>query len=85
MRKTAFIWRKSVYNNRFRCIFCGEMLARLDGTPLDTTLIDEQNNLLICPFCKNVVAKIKSVDIDERINNSGLMGNWEDFKESEVK
>ena len=78
MRKTAFIWRESVYKNDFKCNECGTVLATTSGEPLGTTLYDNRNGNLICPDCGNCVAMTKEIDAPEVV--SGKQGYWRDFE-----
>ena len=77
MKKTAFIWRESVYKNHFKCNLCGTPVADEDGTVLDRTLYHRLEEILLCPKCHNVVCKIKEIDVPE--NMKGLQGNYSDY------
>ena len=84
MTREAFIWRESVYKNTFKCNECGEPLADAnDGYPLGTTLFDTRENLLICPNCGNVVARVTTIDETEDAP-VGLAGSWEDYKKGQM-
>lgn len=84
MTREAFIWRESVYKNEFRCNECDEPLADAeDGYPLGTTLYDMREDLLICPNCGNVVAKVKIIDEPEDAP-VGFRGNWEDYERGQM-
>jgi predicted RNA-binding Zn-ribbon protein involved in translation (DUF1610 family) len=87
MKREAFIWRESVYKNVFKCNECGEPLADAnDGYPLGTTLFDTRENLLICPNCGNVVAKVITIDEpeDAPVGLVALWGNLEDYKKGQM-
>lgn len=82
MKKTAFIWRESVYKNDFCCSHCGTAVGMSNGEPLGSTLFSESQGLLFCPDCKTVVAKITEIDAPEDM--TGKQGNWEDFERQMV-
>lgn len=56
MKKNAIIWRESVYHNDFKCK-CGKVLFA-NNNVVEDVLYDTENDLLICPKCLKVVAKI---------------------------
>ena len=56
MKKNAIIWRESVYKNDFTC-GCGKVLFE-NGNVVNDVLYDPQSDLLVCPNCLKVVAKI---------------------------
>lgn len=62
MKKTAIIWRKSVYDNNFICK-CGEELMHGEEIK-DTVLFDTRTNTLICPKCKLNVAIIADKPVE---------------------
>lgn len=58
--KTAIIWRKSIFENDYKCK-CGKVLyAR--GKVSDDVLVDTETDTLYCPVCKWNVAKVTTVD-----------------------
>ena len=78
MKKTAIIWRESVYKNDFRCNVCKAALFNADTkTVKDEVLIDETTNLMYCPDCKNLVARIQEITVTKDIK--GLQGNWDKY------
>ena len=84
MKREAYIWRESVYKNEFKCNDCEEPLADpKDGYPLGTTLYDTEEDLLICPNCGNVVARVEMIDMSDD-EPTGLSGSWEEYKKGQM-
>lgn len=78
MKKTAIIWRKSVYENDFRCNVCKAALFNADTmTVKDEVIIDEEKQSMFCPDCKNKVAHIQEIIVTRNIE--GLQGNWDKY------
>lgn len=66
MKKTAFVWKESIYKNGFKCK-CGTKLANDDGTPTDNVGVngdDEHDLRLFCIKCHDLVGVYKEVDTD---------------------
>lgn len=76
-KQTAFIWRESIYKNNFKCSKCGTTLADMDGTPKGNVLYDPSEDILVCPKCGQVVAKIKEIEV--AVEMQGKQGDWSDF------
>lgn len=88
--KEAIIWRKSVYDNHFKCQLCGAKLANEQtGEPTDNVGLSNEvmekgfdaDNRLFCNACwkkgkLNVVATIKCIPASS--DEIGLMGYWGD-------
>lgn len=76
MKQTAFIWRECVYKNNFMCK-CGTPLADFGGNPQEDILFMPKENLLLCPHCGQIVAKVKEIEVE--VVMSGKQGDWKDF------
>ena len=62
-KMTFIIWRKSVFDNNFKCNICGQKLIDDNGEPNARTIINE--DFIQCRCCRNVVAEIeRSIDDD---------------------
>ena len=66
MKKTAFIWRKSIYDEEkdgiFRCNICKAKLADANTGEVNGDVPADTQDYLFCPDCGNLVAKIKEID-----------------------
>lgn len=82
MKREAYIWRESVYKNGFNCN-CGKSLADESGYPHGDTLYDTKNDLIVCPACGLVVAKVKIIDAPADLP-SGLQGDWSEYERSQL-
>lgn len=80
MKKTAFIWRKSVYTNHFKCNKCGTKLADKTGKlKVKRVIISKQSApFILCRHCGNPVLRMEEVDVPEKIG--GLQGDYEQFR-----
>lgn len=78
MRKEVFVWKESVYKNRFICK-CGNRLADPDGSNVDM-LIENYGfrRYCYCKKCANVVAYLKLMEIPE--DEHGLIGNITEYE-----
>lgn len=83
MTKQALIWRKSVYQNNFKCNQCGEQIANEDGEPRDDAPFSLMGNTLHCPKCLNPVARMETVNVSEDIE--GKQGDYEEFKRKQER
>jgi len=87
MKKTAIVWRESVYKNDFRCNNCKKKLAD-DGVPIETALLvapdypQKDQDTLICGDCKNPVAIMSLVETDLE---GGMYGYIGDFMKGDEK
>lgn len=84
--KDAIIWRKSVYDNHFKCNNCGaKLFDEKENMPTDNLGFNAEgldvDNRCFCIKCKNLVATIKQIPCDD----SGLMGYWGDKAEEYEK
>lgn len=77
--KKAFIWRKSIYDNNFKCNRCGAKLFDEEyGMPTGNCGFngeDETDNRIFCVKCKNLVATMKYIPTDD---STMLQGFWSD-------
>lgn len=78
MNKNALVWRKSVYQNSFKCNQCGEPIANEDGEPRDDAPFSLIGNTLHCPKCLNPVARLEVMDVSEDVE--GLQGDYDEFQ-----
>ena len=67
MKKTAFIWRESIYkteeNGIFRCNICKHIIADINTGEVDGNVAASgPQDILYCPDCGNPVAKIKEIE-----------------------
>lgn len=76
MKKPAFIWRKSVYQNGF-CCKCGRKLLDEVTGELNRKAVcirpTESNVLLLCMKCGRTAAFLKEIDTDA---DSTFGGEW---------
>ena len=83
MKKTALIWRKSIYdeeeNGIFRCNLCKCKLADMNTGEINGDVPAGTKDFLFCPDCGNLVAKIKEIEDDNIEGKSGHVkrGHWE--------
>ena len=71
--KYALIWRKSVYDNEFRCTKCGAKLMKLGGR-LGRAQILPDGQTVICADCGYHVAHIEPYDGPLEPGETG--GEW---------
>lgn len=81
MKRTAYIWRKSMYDNGFNCCNCGTRCAD-DGAPNNNTLM--ANGLLFCRNCKTIIAKVTEVDIAADVKPGTMMGSFEEWQKKKM-
>lgn len=92
--RDMFIWRKSVYDNNFKCNQCGAKLFNVHtGRPTDNLVIDAEDAdnpsptepiYCFCGRCKNAVATWQSVedaDAEEMSKDGNLGGLYSDWLE----
>lgn len=85
----SIVWRKSVYDNNFKCTKCGNTLTDREGWPVYTQVNSLDNpSRLFCNNCGYDVAKINNIPdnlVKDYVNPfSGelkVMGNFEKFCE----
>lgn len=83
MKTNALIWRKTMYDNGFKCNVCGTPCAAADGTPSASVLTDGEH--LFCGACKNYIAIIKQVDVNENeVPDDRKMGYFGDFEKKKM-
>lgn len=81
-KREAFIWRESVYKNKFKCNICGNQVADPEtGEPTRLTLVSPKFGMIQCPRCRNVVARIEMMEVPEDM--SGLQGSLADYERRE--
>ena len=76
--RMCFIWRESVYKNKFKCNICGTLIADENGEPRPNALVSPKFGMIQCPLCRNVVAHIKMMEVPEGM--SGLQGYLGDYE-----
>lgn len=76
--RMCFIWRESVYKNKFKCNICGTQIADEKGEPRPNVLVNPRFEIIQCPLCRNVVAHIKMMEVPEGM--SGLQGYLGDYE-----
>lgn len=70
--KNALIWRKSIYDNEFRCTKCGAQLMRPGGRLGRAAILPE--HIVICADCGYHVAHIEPYDGPLEPGETG--GEW---------
>ena len=97
MAKDMFVWRKSVYDNHFKCNACGaKLFSERTNTPTDNLVIDDSDAnadgstqiVCYCGKCSNAVATWQSVgDVDIGNENvlQGSYSEWLNKKAVDVK
>ena len=78
--KYALIWRKSIYDNEFRCTRCGAKLMKLGGR-LGRAQILPDGQTVICADCGYHVAHIEPYDGPLEPGKMG--GKWEGDKRAD--
>ena len=86
MTRDIFIWRKSIYENGFKCNECGAKLFNpKTGRPTDNLVVDadakteEEKSYCFCGKCQNVVAKWQEVSADEVDDSNILQGSYSEW------
>lgn len=95
MIKDMFVWRKSIYDNNFKCNQCG---ARLFSTrtnkPTDNLVVDgddvSNNNpkdpvICYCGKCQNAVATWQPVEATDVSNDNLLQGSYSEWVEKKAQ
>lgn len=80
MKKTVFVWKESVYKNRFTCN-CGNQLADENGVLIDGKSMVETTSFrryLYCKKCYKPVAYLTKMEVPE--DAEGLMGNISEYE-----
>ena len=80
MKRTAVVWRKSVYKNEFTCS-CGAKLADADGTNFEDNVLMEISNFgtyVYCKKCLKSVAYLRYVNLPKDAER--LQGNINDYE-----
>ena len=92
MTRDVFVWRKSIYENGFKCNECGAKLFNpKTGKPTDNLVVDadakteEEKSYCFCGKCQNVVAKWQEVSVDEIDNESILQGSYSEWIEKKAQ
>lgn len=76
MKAPIIIWRKSIYENDFKCNSCGMDLMK-DGELNQTILSDREGKYLFCPRCKNMIAMTKGeMEVPDDSECMLLKGKW---------
>ena len=90
MTRDIFIWRKSIYENGFKCNECGVKLFNpKTGKPTDNLVVDadaeteEDKSYCFCGRCKNVVAKWQEVSADD-VDDNILQGSYSEWIEKKA-
>lgn len=74
MIKSATIWRKSIYDNGYKCTKCGRTLFIEKENRFGDTVTFGGFVYCNCGYC---VARLTMVDAPE--DAKGMMGNYEEF------
>lgn len=83
-----FLWRKSIFDNKYRCTQCGHKLIDKDGFPTGTIPDNEENpTMLYCAKCHYNVCKVKNFDdkimelmgVREQKGKVNHLGSFEEF------
>lgn len=79
MKKRAYIWKKTIYNNNFTCK-CGNKLVDENGEVTEGLLIEQTSfrTYVYCNKCLKPVAFIRYMEVPEETH--GLMGNINDYE-----
>lgn len=77
MKKQAYVWRKSIYTNGFKCTKCGRQLFIPEENRLGDAVVVPTMATVAC-LCGYDVAYITEVDVPKEAE--GLMGDIEDYR-----
>ena len=91
MTRDMFVWRKSIYDNNFKCNECGAKLFNVKTGPTNNLALDadakteEEKHLCYCAKCQNVVATWQEIEDDENTEEENiLMGSYSDWIEKKA-
>lgn len=83
------IWKKSIFNNDYKCTRCGKRLCDKKGYPINVYETpdsqDKEEVFIYCQKCDSKVGIIKELPdslinyVDLKENEMNLMGNFSDF------
>lgn len=83
MKKTAFIWRESIYkseiNGIYRCNKCKAVVFDSNKNE-NHTLVNpaaKENNYMFCPDCKNCVGRIEEIEVPDDDPDTYKRGFWD--------
>ena len=84
MKKTAWIWKESIYKNGFKCS-CGNLLMK-DGEPcgmIEPVPIPDtrEARIAICAQCGNQVVQIAEADVSE--DAKMMQGDYNEWLENQ--
>lgn len=85
MKRQAFIWRKSIYENDFRCNVCGAKLFNSKKGKLiekNIVVLPGNDSNLFCIKCRNHVAKVREIDCE---GTEILRGQWKETDNEQNK
>ena len=93
MAKDMFVWRKSVYDNNFKCNQCGAKLFNSKtGRPTDNLVVDADIDLsdvkepiyCFCGKCQNAVATWQPVEAEQVDSDNILCGSYSEWIEKKA-
>ena len=94
MTKDMFVWRKSVYENHFKCNECGaKLFNEKTKTPTDYLVIDDSDKnadgksqiVCYCGKCQNAVATWQTVEGEQIGNDDILQGSYAEWLEKKAQ
>ena len=91
MEKGMFVWRKSVYDNNFKCNQCGTKLFNTKiQQPTDNLVVngddtdDGSTIYCYCGKCQNAVATYQTIDGKNLDDDNVLQGNYSEWIEKKA-
>ena len=91
MANDMFVWRKSVYDNNFKCNECGAKLFNLKtGQSTENLVVDAnadtegEKHLCFCAKCHNVVATWQELEVSGDDDDSILRGSYSEWIEKKA-
>ena len=93
--KDMFVWRKSIYENNFKCNQCGAKLFNpKTGQPTDNLVVDADDANIqdpkdpifcYCGKCQNAVATWQPVDAEDVDNDNILQGSYSEWVDKKAQ
>lgn len=73
MVRESIVWKKSIYDNDYKCSCGAKLFDRQTMKPTENLGVDKNHqNRCYCMKCKNLVAVVKPYEGD----GEGEMGHW---------
>lgn len=78
-KMTGYIWRESIYKNKFKCL-CGNQVADPEtGEPNGDLLFDPESETLYCNKCRFPICFVGKMNVDDNVK-PGMHGDINKWK-----